>query len=137
MTVAASIRKMKEVAPTELSTALAAVLKVVDWGTPGVEADNKRAVALQVKDLNGTNVSEAVILRLTSSGTSTMALVAAGAGTVLEGTGTDDMIIQTSATGLFNLEVADALTETVTVLAGPTGGSPLIDCSESVDLAFA
>ena len=137
MTVAAAVKPVQEVTLTEMSAAFLAGIKVVAWGAAGTEADNKIAVTLQIKNAIDAPLLAVERLRLTCSA-GTMALKAAGKGTVLSGTGTDDMIIETDiTTGTFDLEVTDAVGETVTVIAGVTQGSGICDCAQSKDLVFA
>ena len=77
-------------------------------------------------------------IRLTCTTGATMNLVSAGAGTVLSGADSDDMIIETDeASGSFDLEVTYDGTGTVTVIGGATQGSGFVHCGESVDLTFA
>mgnify|MGYP007047036051 CR=1 FL=1 len=77
-------------------------------------------------------------IRLTCTEGATMALKAAGNGTVLAGTGSPDMIIETDeVTGSFDLEVAFADVGTISVVGGATQGSGFVGCKEIVDLIFA
>lgn len=138
MGVADAVKPVQEVTLSELAADFINNIGVVSWGTPGAEADDKIQVTLQMKSPKDVAVNTAERLRLTCSGSATMALKAAGKGTVLTGSGTADVIVETDeATGQFDLEVTDAVAETVTVLAGPTQGSGVVSCRDSVDLIFA
>ena len=107
-------------------------------GDPGAEADDKIAVTLQLENPLGDDLLVKERIRLTCTTGATMNLVPAGAGTVLTGADSDDMIIETDeASGSFDLEVTFAGAGIVTVVGGVTQGSGFVHCGESVDLTFA
>lgn len=138
MGIADAVKPVKATEMDEMGKTIADILGVVDWGAPGAEADNKINVTLQLKNALGDNLVAVERLRLTCSAGGAMALKSAGDGTVLEGSGTDDMIIETDeVTGSFDLEVTGTGAVTVTVAAGTTQGSGLVSCRETVDLVFA
>lgn len=113
---------------------------VVTWGTPGAEAGNKIETELQLTDPSGDAWDETTILRLTCTSPGTMSLGAGAKGTVVSGDDTDDMIIETDATGAFSLEVTDTSTVLVGdiyVLGGSTQGSPALDARTSLTNTFA
>lgn len=138
MTVAAAVKPVKETTLVELSTAFLDNFHICSFGTPAVEAGNMIGVTITIKNPLGTTVPCVERLRLTCSTGATMALKpATGKGTVLQGTGTDDMIIETDVTtGTFDLEVTDAAAETITVVAGVTQGSGVCACQQTVDCVF-
>lgn len=138
MSIADAVKPVQEVTMTELSTAFLNGIKVVSWGAAGTEALDKIQVTLQLKNALDTPLAAKERLRLTAGLSGTMALKGAGRGTVLSGSGTADMIIETDeTTGAFDLEVTDAVGETCTIVAGTTQGSGVVDCAESKDLVFA
>jgi len=138
MGIADAVKPVKEVVLTELATAFLDNFHVVSWGTPGAEAADKIEVTLQIKNPLEDDLVCVERLRLTCSAGGTMSLVAAGNGVVLDGDGTDDMIIETDAvTGSFDLEVSNVAATTITVVAGVTQGSGVCACDLTVDLVFA
>ena len=130
--------KPKTITAEKLADTLLEKFVAATWGTPGTEADDKMAVTLQLKDLLGDDLVGTERIRLTCTTGATMALVAAGNGTVLSGDGTDDMVIETDGTtGSFDLEVTFDQAGTIRIVAGATQGSGLVSCKEFVDLVFA
>jgi len=118
---------------------------VITWGTPGTEgavAANTIDTDLQVTDAGGTAWAETVIIRLTCTapGTMTKSAKVGTVGTVISGSGTNDMLIQTDATGKFSLALLDttgALAGDIYVMAGPTQGSPAMDARTVLTNTFA
>ena len=138
MGIGDAVQPVKTVTIDEMAQAFADQFGNVTWGAPGAEADDKIQVTLQLKNPLDQNLAVVERIRLTCTEGATMALKAAGKGTVLSGDGTEDMIIETDeATGTFDLEVSYALVGTVTVVGGGTQGSGFVGCKESVDLDFA
>jgi len=133
-----AVKPVQEVALGEMGKDFANKFAMVSWGAPGAEADDKIAVTLQLKNPLGDDLVGTERIRLTCGAGATMAMQAAGNGTVLSGDGTDDMIIETDvATGIFDLEVTFDQIGTISVVGGPTQGSGLVGCREFVDLVFA
>jgi hypothetical protein len=138
MGIGDAVQPVKSVTIDEMAQAFADQFGGVTWGSPGAEAADKIEVTLQLKNPLEQNLNVVERIRLTCTEGATMALKAAGNGTVLAGDGTEDMIIETDvATGTFDLEVTYALVGTVTVVGGGTQGSGFVGCKESVDLVFA
>ena len=137
MGIADGVKPVQKVTFDEMTQAFVDKFAKVTWGTPDAEADNKITVALQLKNAVDENLVEVERIRLTCTEGATMALKAAGNGTVLSGSGTADMIVETDvATGTFDLEVTFAGADTITVVGGATQGSGLVGCRDSVDLVF-
>ena len=137
MGIADAVKPVKEVALTELADAFLDNLHVVSWGTPGAEDADTIAVTLQIQNPLDADVVCVERLRLTCTTGGTLSLVPDGNGEVLQGSGTDDMIIETDeVTGSFDLLVSDAAAETITVVAGVTQGSGICVCSMTVDCVF-
>jgi len=138
MSKADAIKAAQETAQNELSDALADFFGVVSFGTPGTEANNKIDVTMSVKNAKAATRAQAEIVRLTCEEGATMAKKSAGKGTVISGSGTNDMIVETDASdGTFDVEVSYASTGDVHVVAGPTQGSGFISCANSATLTFA
>jgi len=138
MGIADGVKPVQKVTFDEMTQAFVNKFAKVSWGAPGAEVDNKIEVTLQLKNPLDEDLVEVERIRLTCTAGATMALKAAGNGTVLAGDGTEDMIIETDvATGSFDLEVTFADADTITVVGGATQGSGLVGCRELVDLVFA
>ena len=135
MTIADAVKPVQESSLPELGASVAALFSVISWGTPGAEADNKIAVELQLKDIQGANNAKVERIRLTSSA-GTMAIGTRAKGTVLSGSGTADVIVETNASGAVSLEVTYAQAGTITVIGGATQGSGFVSGSASIDLVF-
>jgi hypothetical protein len=113
---------------------------VVTFGTPGAEGSNAIDTEVQVTDAGGTAWAEAVILRLTCTSPGTMSLAPAANGSVISGDDTNDMLVETSTTGAFSLEVTDSsgtLVGDIYVMAGATQGSPAVDARTVLTNTFA
>ena len=138
MPIQDAVSPVQKVTTSELDKDFADAFAVVGWVTPSAEADDKIAVTLQLSNPLDEDLAVKERIRLTCTTGATMNLVSAGAGTVLSGADSDDMIIETDeATGSFDLEVTYAGAGTVTVVGGATQGSGFVHCGESVDLTFA
>ena len=138
MPIQDAVSPVQKVTTEELSKEFADHFAIAGWGDPGVEADDAIAVTLQLTNPLDDDLAVKERIRLTCTTGATMNLAPAGAGTVLSGADSDDMIIETDeSTGSFDLEVTYAGTGTVTVIGGVTQGSGFIHCGESVDLTFA
>ena len=138
MGIADAVKPVKTLSPDEMGKGFADQFAKVSWGTPDAEADNKITVALQLKNALDDDLVAVERIRLTCTEGATMALKAAGNGTVLAGTGSPDMIIETDeVTGSFDLEVAFAEVGTISVVGGATQGSGFVGCKVSLDLVFA
>jgi len=138
MGIADAVKPVKTLSQDEMGTDFANQFAKVTWGTPDAEADNKITVALQLKNALDENLAAVERIRLTCTEGATMSLKAAGAGTVLAGDDSPDMIIETDvATGVFDLEVSFADAGTISVVGGATQGSGFVSGKNSVDLVFA
>ena len=138
MGIADAVKPVKTMEPGEMSKAFADQFAKVAWGEAGVEADNTIEVTLQLKNALGDDLAAVERIRLTCTEGATMALKAAGVGTVLSGDGTEDMIIETDVgTGQFDLEVTFPDAGTISVVGGATQGSGFVSGKEIVDLVFA
>ena len=138
MGIADAVKPVKTLSQDEMGKSFADQFAKVTWGAPGVEADDKIEVTLQLKNALDDDLNKVERIRLTCTEGATMSLVAAGDGTVLAGDDTADMIIETAETnGQFDLEVSYAGVGTISVVGGATQGSGFVGCKEFVDLVFA
>ena len=138
MGIADGVKPVQKVTFDEMTQAFVDKFAKVTWGAPGAEVDNKIEVALQLQNAVDADLVLVERIRLTCTEGATMALKAAGNGTVLAGSGTPDMIIETDAvTGSFDLEVTFAGVDTISVVGGATQGSGMVSCRTIADLVFA
>jgi hypothetical protein len=122
------------VTPEMLGAALLARLVVVTWGDPVAVEPGKQTLPLQLADLNGDPVAAEHVLRLTCDEKATLAVGAHG--TALSGDGTSDLIARTDADGVLELTVSCKEAIAVSVAAGPTQASPLLDCRAAAEVSF-
>jgi len=118
-----------------LETEMQARFAVVSWGTPEVVDGSHVTVELQLKDLAGEDLAASKILRVTCDSRATLSVGAHG--TALSTAPAEDVIFQTDADGLLDLVVECDVNTTITLAAGPTQGSPMMDCSATVNVVFA
>jgi len=138
MGIADAVKPVKTLDKDEMGTGFADQFGKVTWGTPDAEVDNKITVALQLQNALDEDLVAVERIRLTCTEGATMALKAAGNGTVLAGDGTADMIVETDeVTGSFDLEVTFADAGTISVVGGATQGSGFVHCKAVADLIFA
>jgi len=107
---------------------------VVTWGEPAVVDPTTRTVALQLADLVGNPVEATHVARVTCDSKGSLAVGVAG--TALAGDGTEDLIAQTDATGALELVVTCTEEVVISVAAGPTQSSPMLDCQAGADVSF-
>ena len=137
-TLAAAVAPVQNASLDELKGAIGTIFSVLSFGASSVEANHKRTTTIQLLDIVGAHQAKVELLRITTKTGATLALKSAGKGTVLSGTGTNDMIVETDGpTGQFDLEVTDSSAETITVAVGTTQSSGFVDCRATIDLAFA
>lgn len=113
---------------------------VVAWGTPGTEAANVIETDLTLTDVSSDTWSETTIVRLTCTAPGTMAIGSGALGTVISGSGTNDMLIETDSSGQFSLAVTDSsavLVGDIYIMAGATQGSPPLDARTVLTNTFA
>ena len=115
-------------------SALLDKLLVVTWGDPAVVDPTSQTLELQLVDLAGEIVEAAHVLRVTCDDDATMAVGASG--TALSGDGSADVIVQTDAAGLLQLVVTCTEVVSISVAAGPTQMSPMLDCSTGATVSF-
>lgn len=104
---------------------------------------NTTTTSLQLKDAAGNNLALSAIVEFAVFDDATLGIPAvnatlnnATAGTIIAGTGTNALLIQTNAAGLFTCDVTDAVDETVFLAASLTFGSPLLDLRDTASVEF-
>ena len=122
------------ISPQKLALALLRKFVAVTWGEPQEAAPNTKLVPLQLRDYLNNPVPAAHVLRLTCDDRARLTVGEHGA--ALSGSNSSDMLVQTDETGRIDLVVSCPETITVTLAAGPTQGSPLLDATATVDVAF-
>ncbi len=113
-----------------------AMLAKVSWGAPTVIDGLNAKSRLQLKDVDGDDLSLQALLRITAPTGVTLAIASGGGGTVVDGSG-NDVSVKLSPTGKADIQATVTEAGTHKVSAGVTQGSPLVDCQQTVDLTFA
>jgi len=122
------------VTPEMLAAALLEKFVVVTWGDP-VEVDpTTQSITVQLADLAGIPVEAVHALRVTCDSRAT--LTVGEAGTALAGDGSDDLIAQSDATGALELVVTCEEAVAISLAAGPTQSSPMLDCRAGAEVSF-
>jgi len=133
------------VTAAKLASALAAKLATVSWGTPGAEGSNAIEVLLQLVDPAAENVLAEQVFEIhvadtefgADSGTATIAAADVPIGTILSGSGTAAVKVQTDSNGQVALKVTETAAENRYLSARPCYGSPFLDASATATLEFA
>ena len=124
----------ESVTAEKLAAALLERFVIVSWGSPGLIDPTTRTVSLQLKNLLANNISSSHVLRITCDDRASIAVGAEGV--ALSGDDTSDLIAQTSGAGQLDLIVTCNQTITVSLAAGPTQLSPILDCRSGIDVSF-
>ena len=122
------------VTPQKLSTALLDRYVVVDWGDPEVVNPTTQRVSIQLKNLINGDIAAAHTLRITCDDQANMTV--GEHGDALSGDGTSDLIARTDSSGQLDLVVTCDQAITVSMAAGPTQMSPMLDCRIGCDVSF-
>jgi len=122
------------VTPSKLSAALLERFVVVVWGEPEIIDPNSQRVAIQLQDLAGNDVAAEHALRITCDERASMEV--GDHGDALTGNATCDLIACTDSAGRLDLVVTCDQSITVSIAAGPTQASPLLDCRTGCDITF-
>ena len=117
-----------------LAAALLEKFVVVSWGEPVVVDPTTRTITLQLADLAGDPVEATHVVRVTCDDQADLAV--GETGTALVGDGTEDLIAQTDAAGALQLVVTCAEEGVISVAAGPTQSSPMLDCRAGAEVSF-
>lgn len=129
----------------KLASAVADLFAVVSWGSPGAEAGNVIEIQLQLLDAQGNALAEERVFEVhvadaAYGGDSATATIAAGGGaegTIISGSGTAAVRVQTSEDGLLDLAVSETAAASRYLSVRPCHGSPLLDASDFATLVFA
>ena len=122
------------VTPQKLSAALLDRYVVVDWSDPEAVNPTTQNVSIQLKNLIGTELLAAHTLRITCDEQATMTV--GEHGDALSGDGTSDLIARTDSSGQLDLVVSCDQAITVSMAAGPTQMSPMLDCRDGCEILF-
>ena len=106
----------------------------VAWGEPEIVNPTTRNIVIRLKNIVDGNVAASHVFRLTCDSRASM--TGGEHGAVLSGDGNDDLVIRTHADGTFDLVVSCDQAITVSIAAGPTQLSPLLDCRNGCDISF-
>jgi hypothetical protein len=100
------------VQPANLASNVVNLFASISWGTPGTEVSNAIEVtgtALNMQSATIASTSTIAEIRVSDSASATATLTAAGTpdGTIVAGSGTATLVIQTSANGTFAVKVTE------------------------------
>ena len=122
------------VTAAKLAAGLLEKFVVVSWGQVSVVNPTSRAVSIQLKNLLSQNLEAAHVVRVTCD--ERAALFVGEAGAPLSGEGSSDLLARADATGRLDLTVQCEESITVSVAAGPTQSSPMLDATAGCDVSF-
>jgi len=122
------------ISPQKLALALLRKFVAVTWGEPQEAAPTVKLVPLQLKDYLDQPIPAACVLRITCDDRAQLTI--GEHGQALSGVDSADLIAQTDETGRLDLLVTCAQCITITLAAGPTQGSPLLDATALFDVNF-
>ncbi len=123
------------ISPQKLATALLRKFVAVTWGEPQEAAPNTKLVPLQLWDYLNNPILAAHVLRITCDDRARLTVGEHGA--ALSGSNSADMLVRTDETGRLDLLVTCAQPVTITLAAGATQGSPLLDATALFDVNFS
>ncbi len=107
---------------------------VVDWSDPETVNPTTQRVSIQLKNLGGGDIADPHTLRVTCDDRANMTV--GESGTILSGDDSSDMIAHTDPNGKLDLIVSCDQAITVSIAAGPTQLSPILDCRDGCDISF-
>jgi len=123
------------ISPQKLALALLRKFAAVTWGEPQEAGPNVKLVPLQLRDYLNNPIPAAHVLRITCDDRAR--LTVGEHGTALSGSNSADLIARTDETGRLDLLVTCAQPVTITLAAGATQGSPLLDAAAVLDVNFS
>ncbi len=123
------------VTPAKLAEGLLRKFVVVRWGTAQDGDPGEKTLPLHLRDYLDNPIPAAHVLRLTCDDRATLSV--GEHGQALSGAESADLIARTDATGQLDLVVRCSETATITLAAGATQGSPLLDATALLDVNFA
>jgi len=122
------------VTPAKLAAALLRKFVVVFWGEVSTPAPETRLVTLELRTFQGQPLTAAHILRITCDERARLSVGVHGL--VLSGPDSPDLIARTDESGQLDLLLSCSVLATISVAAGPTQGSPLLDTTATIDVPF-
>jgi len=128
-----------------LHSNLADLFATISWGTPDAEDANTIDVRLQLLDVQGNSLAAERVFELrvsdaeygAASASATIAAGDLGLGTIISGSGTATVLVETDADGKLDLKISEAAAASRYIVASPSFGSPFLDCTDSLTLPFA
>lgn len=131
-------------AQTDADTLKAACIVVaVDDADDVGSGGTTQTVGLQLNDQDGSALAAQHLLTFggyadaNGSAAANGTLATATAGTIISGSGTAELKVLTDAAGKFTCTLTNAVDEAVHLIAGPTIGSPILDCRDSDSVTFS
>jgi len=122
------------ISPQKLALALLRKFVAVTWGEPQEAAPNTKLVPLQLRDYLNNPIPAAHVMRITCDDRARLTVGEHGA--ALSGSNSADLLARTDETGRLDLLVTCAQSVTITLAAGATQGSPLLDATALFDVNF-
>jgi len=123
------------ISPQKLALALLRKFVAVTWGAPQEAAPNVKLAPLQLRDYLNNPIPAAHVLRITCDDRARLTVGEHGA--ALSGSNSADLLARTDETGRLDLLVTCAQPVTITLAAGATQGSPLLDAAAVLDVNFS
>ncbi len=123
------------VTPAKLAQALLRKFVTVTWGEAQDVEPNVKLVPLQLKDYLDQAIPAAHVLRITCDDRARLNV--GEHGEALSGVDSADLIARTDETGRLDLLVTCPVQTVITIAAGATQGSPLLDATTHFDLNFS
>jgi len=130
----AQILKPGSIAARKFASAILAKWVTVTWAVPVKAAPDRYSVIMTIRDLAGNRLAQTRLIRITCTPDATLTVGARG--TIVSGDNSADLILKTHSTGMVDLVVVCPTPKTVTVITGPTQGSPMLDCSTQLVVTF-
>ena len=122
------------ISPQKLALALLRKFVAVTWGEPQEAAPNTKLVPLQLRDYLNNPIPAAHVLRITCDDRARLNV--GEHGQALSGPDSPDLIARTDEIGRLDLLVTCTQPVTISLAAGPTQGSPLLDATALFDVNF-
>ena len=122
------------VTPAKLAQALLRKFVAVTWSETQDVEPNVKLAPLQLKDYLDQPIPAAHVLRITCDDRARLNV--GEHGQTLSGVDSADLIAQTDETGRLDLLVTCPVQTVITIAAGATQGSPLLDAAATSDVSF-
>lgn len=122
------------VIPAKLAASLLQKFVCVSWGEPVSLAPDTRTLALALRDFLGQPVCAAHVLRITCDDRARLSV--GGHGLALSGENSADLIAQTDENGVLELLLTCIEPVSISLIAGATQGSPILDATALCEVTF-